>query len=139
ERSIAAEISTRGLLSDDRLPRWEFYIGGVAGLLLGLLLRVLDLPGSEEPNTILYSAYGAVGRALIWFVAFALFEGVNWSSPVRRNALLVGLGLVLVFGFISGALLRPALLQTFWVVAALALGGGLRSDEFKRPAVLVRT
>jgi hypothetical protein len=126
-------------LAGDRPPRWEFYIGGVTGLLLGLLLRVLDLPGSEEPNTILYSAYGAVGRALIWFVAFALFEGVRWPGPTRRNELLIGLGLVLVFGLVSGALLRPVVMQTFWVIAALALAGEPLPDDVTRPPILIRT
>lgn len=126
-------------LAGDWSPRWEFYIGGVVGLLLGLLLRVLDLPGAEEPKTILYSAYGAVGRALIWFVAFALFEGVHWSGATRRVALFGGLALVVAFGAISGAMLRPVLLQTFWVVAALALGGAVSPIENGRPHILLRT
>ena len=125
-------------LTDDRLPRWEFYLGGVAGLLLGLLLRVIDLPGAEPPQTILSSAYGAVGRALIWFLAFALFESVSISAVVRRKALLTGLSLVLVTGLVSGALLRPALAQMVWIVAALALSGELLPATAPHPPRLVR-
>ncbi|MFL5341447.1 MAG: O-antigen ligase family protein [Gemmataceae bacterium] len=108
----------------DLAPRWEFYLGGVVGLLLGLSLRVLDLPGTERPQAILSAGGGGVGRALVWFLAFAVFEGGRWNFAARRTALLAGLILLLLFGLVSGALLRPALLQLFWVVAGLALAGG---------------
>lgn len=104
-------------------PRWEFHLGGVVGLLLGLWLRVSDLPGSESPRAILYAGAAAAGRALIWFLAYAAFEGAPLSRPVLRRALLIGLGLVAVLGVVSGGLLRPALAQPFWIAAALALGG----------------
>jgi hypothetical protein len=42
------------LSPEDRLVRWEFFIGGAAGLVLGLLLRLIDLPGAEEAKTIRY-------------------------------------------------------------------------------------
>src|SRR5262249_24994559 len=108
-------------------------------LLLGLLLRVIDLPGAEEARTILRSAWGAVGRALIWFIAFAVFAEVQWTGTTRRKCLFIGLVLVLIFGLVSGALLRPAFMQIFGVVAALAMAGWALPDVKLRPHVLIRS
>ena len=116
--SAPAEVSG----SSERLPRWEFYLGGVVGLLLGLALRILDLTPENRPGALfIHIGAGAIGRALVWFGAFSLFEGVRLDAAARRKALLVGLAFLLAFGLISGALLRPAVAQLFWVVAGLAL------------------
>src|SRR5262249_2564946 len=108
--------------SSERLPRWEFYLGGVVGLLLGLALRILDLTPEHRPDVLFIPiGGGAIGRALVWFGAFSLFEGVRLDAAARRKALLVGLVLLLAFGLVSGALMRPTVAQLFWVVAGLAL------------------
>jgi len=111
---------------EERLPRWEFYLGGVVGLLLGLALRILDLTPENRPGAVfIHIGAGAIGRALVWFGAFALFEAVRFDVAARRKALLTGLALALAFGLISGALLRPAVAQLFWVIVGVALGGGV--------------
>jgi hypothetical protein len=107
----------------EKMPRWEFYLGGAIGLLLGLALRVNDLPGAEPSKAILQAGGAAVGRAGVWFLAFSLFENATWSAPGRARALGLGLALAALFGLVSGAMLRPVLMQTFWIVAALAIGG----------------
>lgn len=110
-------------------PRWEFYLGGVAGLLLGLLLRTTDYPVAEDPRRILHLGFAAGGRALIWFLAFALFDGLHWRRAARRYALAAGLAGVALFGIISPALLQPVLMQTFWAIAALASAGSVQHVE----------
>jgi hypothetical protein len=104
-------------------PRWEFYLGGVFGLLLGLFLRLVDLPASDSPQSIVGIGAASVGRALVWFLAFALFEAVDWRSAARRRALLAGLMAVLLFGLVSGSVLLPAVSQWFWASAGIALSG----------------
>jgi hypothetical protein len=104
-------------------PRWEFYLGGALGLVLGLGLRVNDLMGTEVPRSILFASIGAVARALIWFVVFSWLDGIPGRGKYRQMALVCGLLLVGVFGVFSGAILKPVVLQLFWVFAALALAG----------------
>jgi hypothetical protein len=103
-------------------PRWEFYLGGVAGLLVGLILRLADHPAAAPANSILQVGVGAVIRAIVWFISFALFEGSDWRSPLRRRCIGIGIGLVVLLGLVSPAILRPAILQPTIVLAALALG-----------------
>lgn len=102
-------------------PRWEFYLGGMTGLLAGLVLRIWDFPVSENPRLFLHAGVAAGGRALVWFLAFALFDGLAWRGPSRRFALAAGVVAVALFGTISPALLQPAVSQSLWAVAALAL------------------
>src|SRR5262249_1179867 len=92
----------------DRMPRWEFFLGGAFGLIIGLGLRVNDLPGAEYSNAILQAGGAAVARAIVWFLAFALFETGNWNTAQRRRAL--NIGLAFVAGFlpcVGGRLRRP--------------------------------
>jgi hypothetical protein len=107
-------------------PRWEFYLGGALGLVLGLGLRINDLIGTEVPRAILYSSIGAVTRALIWFIVFSWLDGIPSRGQYRQLAMTGGLVLIAVFGIFSGALLRPVVLQLFWVFAALALTGAIK-------------
>jgi len=107
-------------------PRWEFYLGGALGLVLGLGLRINDLIGTEMPRAILYSSIGAVARALIWFLVFSWFDGIPGRGRYRQLAMTGGLVLVAVFGIFSGALLRPVVLQLFWIFAALAVTGAIK-------------
>src|SRR5262249_60999089 len=50
-----------------------------------------------------------------------------------------GLALMVAFGLISGAVLRPVVMQTFWVVAAIGLAGRVPSEEANRAHILLRT
>ncbi len=120
------------------LPRWEFYLGGVFGLLLGLLLRLIDLPASESPQSVFGVGVAAVGRALVWFLSFALFEAVAWRTAARRKAILAGLVLVLLFALVSSTVFYPAVAQWFWVMAGLGLSGTAVAEAASAPRRAVR-
>jgi hypothetical protein len=102
-------------------PRWEYYLGGMCGLLLGLVLRVNDLPATEAPREIMRAGVAAGARALVWFLVFALFDGISLRGRARGFAAAAGLITATMFGFFSPALLRPALQQPLWAIAAIAL------------------
>jgi hypothetical protein len=102
-------------------PRWEFYLGGVAGLLLGFVLSTGDIPAEAPPSAMLHLGTVAAVRSLIWFAAFALFETVIWSRHHLRAQILLGLGLAGLFGCFSDSLALPTVQWPFWVLAALAL------------------
>lgn len=107
---------------------WEFYFGGMAGLLLGYFLRemstspdrVLDLavpPADELMARGLVSGF----RALLWFAAFALFERVPWTRRSRGLALTLGVGALVGTLCVSGGIGFPSLAQLLWVAVALGL------------------
>jgi hypothetical protein len=102
-------------------PRWEFYLGGVAGLLLGFVLSTGDIPAEAPPSAMLHLGAVAAVRSLVWFAAFALFETVIWNRRLLRAQILLGLGLAGLFGCFSDSLALPTLQWPFWVLAAIAL------------------
>lgn len=95
-----------------------FYLGGMAGLLLAFLLRV---PGMTSPDEILIEGLLSGGRALVWFAAFALLDGLPWTPLAYRGALAAGVVAAFLNMLVSGGLQAPSLMQPLCVVAALAL------------------
>jgi hypothetical protein len=97
--------------------RWEFYLGGMAGLLLGFLLRAGDLSKDE----ILFEGLNSAVRSLVWFGAFVLLDSIPWSGPSRTVALTAGVVALLLNLLVSGGIALPSVAQPLWVMAALAL------------------
>src|SRR5581483_568971 len=87
------------------------------GLLLSFLLRGASINAQDLRVEGVLSGM----RALVWFAGFALFASVPWNSFVLRLTLIAGLAAVLFNLLISGGLTFPALMQPFWIIAALAL------------------
>jgi hypothetical protein len=108
-------------------PRWEFYGGGVAGLLLGMMLATGEIPPEAAASELLRLGAVAAGRAVVWFVAFGLLENINPGAMRLRRALLFGVVLVALLGVVSDGLASPSLAQPFWLAATLALAGPGRS------------
>jgi hypothetical protein len=103
----------------DTAPRtpWEFYLGGIAGLILGFLLSSWHQSADEK----LLAGVAAGIRSLFWFPAFALFFSLRWSGSVRTLALGAGLAVLLLNLCLSGGISVPAVAQPLWIVAAIAL------------------
>jgi O-antigen ligase/tetratricopeptide (TPR) repeat protein len=99
--------------------RWEFYLGGMFGLLLGFILRV----GDREPNAILTEGVLAGGRSLVWFACFALLEQLVWPERVRVTALAAGVAALLLSLTVSGGISFPSVAGPLWAAVALTLGG----------------
>jgi O-antigen ligase len=115
---------------------WEFYLGGMAGLLVAFLIAMLREvnapPGQAPAEAILFTAGVAAGRSLIWFAVFALYDGIRWSGPSRTLALTAGVAALLLNLCVSGGILFPSVAQPLWVVAALALGGPTQAPDWAR-------
>ncbi|MBI1913691.1 MAG: hypothetical protein HYS12_02885 [Planctomycetes bacterium] len=110
--------------------RWEFYIGGMAGLSFGYFLREasrsadelllpLAAPSAQEVNL---RALVAGGRSVLWFAAFALFEGVPWTRRAMASALAVGVAALLLHLAVAGSISFPSVAQPLWLCVGLALG-----------------
>jgi hypothetical protein len=97
--------------------RWEFYLGGVAGLLTAFVLRA----GNLSADLIFVEGFLAGVRSVVWFVAFAVIDGVWWRGPSRPLVLGAGLLALLVNLLVSGGIALPSVAQPLWIMAALAL------------------
>lgn len=97
--------------------RWEFFLGGMFGLLLGFVLRV----NTATPNSILAETYSAALRAVIWFAAFGLFERVAWPDRARALVLTTGIVALLLNLCVSGGIGFPSVAGMMWIGIALAL------------------
>lgn len=100
---------------------WEFYLGGMAGLILGFMLWTSDLSKENISDQLIYGGFLAGIRSVVWFAAFGLFESMAWGG--RQRALALSLGVIAVLGnlLISGGISFPSVAQPMWIVAALAL------------------
>jgi hypothetical protein len=137
----ASGLADQGLETKDQGPRtpWEFYLGGMAGLILGFLLNAWYLNADER----LLSGVLSGARSLIWFPAFALFQSIRWTGPPRTVSLAAGIALLLLNLCVSGGISIPAVAQPLWLLAALALPPGVASryrkakvGEPERPSYL---
>lgn len=100
---------------------WEFYFGGMAGLLLAYILWASGQTGEHRADAILVGGVVAAFRSVVWFVAFALMERVAWTGGLVTVALAAGLAALLLNLSVSGGIAVPSLAVLLWVTAALAL------------------
>jgi O-Antigen ligase len=99
----------------DPQPRWDFYAAGGTGLIVAYLLRAGETGGAG----ILAESALSVGRAVVWFVVFAVLAPNPW--PGARRALGMGITALLFNLLISGGISQPSVAQPLWALAALAL------------------
>ena len=99
--------------------RWEYYIGGMVGLVLGFFLRMAT--GDHAPEEILREGGLACARCLIWLAAFTLFERVPWPARARLGALALGVAACLVVLCVSPGIGMPSVSVPLWAAVALAL------------------
>jgi hypothetical protein len=97
--------------------RWEFYVGGMFGLLLGFVLRANALP----PDEIIAETWAAGLRAVVWFAAFGLLERVPWSDREWALALTTGVAALLINLCVSDGISFPSVAGPLWIAIALAL------------------
>jgi hypothetical protein len=107
--------------------RWEFYYGGVGGLLLGFIWAAGAMPAEAPADEVFRLGATAVARAVLWFASFAVLETVRPTRAAIGRAVLVGTLLAVAFGIVSDAPGRPTIL--FPMVVLLAIGANLRLPE----------
>ncbi|MFO0926618.1 MAG: hypothetical protein U0736_06200 [Gemmataceae bacterium] len=125
--------------------RWEYYAGGMVGLVLSFILRAGALPMED----VMDEAVAAGVRAVLWFAAFGLLEGVAWSLTEHVAALAAGLaGFVLLMLVGSGidypsvggpALAFAALLLATVAPVAAGAVGRLRAINLLATPVFLAT
>jgi hypothetical protein len=115
---------------------WEFYVGGMVGLVLGFVLRALN----QSPDEVLLEGAFSACRSLVWFAAFALFYSILWSGPSLPIALTAGVAALLFNLLFSGGIALPSVAQPLWIMVALTLNslGGPLPNETRGPGLLWR-
>ena len=98
---------------------WEYYIGGMCGLVLGFVLRMTT--GNYSPAQVLGEGGIACARCFVWLTAFVLFERVAWSGRARVAALAAGVAAALCILVVSPGIGLPSLTLPLWAAVALAL------------------
>ena len=123
--------AVRGVSSESAKPqaasdavRWEYYLGGVMGLLLGFALR---LPPLNDADAVLQEGIAASARSLVWFFAFALFERIQWTDQQRVVALTAGIAALLATLSVSGGIGFPSVAGPLWFAAALLMASLART------------
>jgi hypothetical protein len=102
--------------------RWEFYIGGTVGLILGFILSSMPASGGQlSKDEFLINGVVAGGRAIVWFAAFALFETLRWTPRRIRFAAAAGITALLLNLCVSGGISLPSVAQPLWVMAAIGM------------------
>jgi O-antigen ligase/tetratricopeptide (TPR) repeat protein len=97
--------------------RWEFYLGGMFGLVLAFVLRAVDLSRDDLIEETVKAGVGS----LFWFGAFALFEQIRWSNRARLLALAGGVTATLLTLLVEGGINFPSVAGPLWCAVALAL------------------
>ena len=100
---------------------WEYYIGGMCGLVLGFVLRMTT--GNYSPAQVLGEGGIACARCFVWLTAFVLFERVAWSGRARVAALTAGVAAALCILMVSPGIGLPSLTVPLWAAVALGLNG----------------
>ena len=97
--------------------RWEFYLGGMFGMVLAFVLRAVDLAKDDLIEETIKALIGSV----FWFGSFALFEQIRWSNRARLLALAGGITATLLTLLVEGGINFPSVAGMLWCAAALAL------------------
>jgi hypothetical protein len=97
---------------------WEYYVGGMIGILLGFVFRAGDQPSAE----LVWEAVAAGIRAVVWFGAFGLLDLVPWTPWTRLLALTAGAAALLLNLCVSGGIGFPSVAGPFWMAVAMGCG-----------------
>jgi O-antigen ligase/tetratricopeptide (TPR) repeat protein len=102
--------------------RWEFYLGGSAGLFLGCVLGLnLSWQADQTFADVLVGIGPRVGLCCLgWFAAFAVMEGIPWTWSSQRLVTTAGALALLLNLTVSGGICFPSVAQPLWIMAALA-------------------
>jgi hypothetical protein len=113
------------------ISRWEFHLGGAAGLVLGFVWAFGEVPAEAPASEVFTLGAAAVFRAILWFAAFAILETARTPSRSLIKAILIGVAFVIVYGFVSDSPGRQTLLFPMFVM--LAIAANLRGPRSEKP------
>jgi len=120
---LLAMVPSRIPPAIEELPteRWDLYLGGMSGLLFGFFLLATDKPRLTGTTSMIDAGMVAGVRAMFWFGAVALFEGVSLRGRAVTATLLSGTLAVTAASFFLTGMINLAVWQPWLVWAALTV------------------
>jgi hypothetical protein len=120
---VEGDVAAAGAVPGMAPMRVEFYLAGMLGLLLGLLLRGVE---PLDPNAPFWERWEpvlvpALLRSVVWFAAFAVFERVAWPERWLGLSLAAGVAALLLNLCVSGGIAYPSVAVLLWATVGLAL------------------
>jgi hypothetical protein len=97
--------------------RWEYYIGGMVGIVLAFLIRAFGLPVEDLAS----EAVAAGLQSIAWFAAVAIYERIAWSEKQRVACLTAGITAMLLTLMFNAGIGFPSVAGLFWIAVALVL------------------
>jgi len=102
---------------------WEFYAGGIAGLLLGMILATGDIPAEAPASELLRLGIVAAGRALVWFFVYAILEKDAIEGSWLHRACFFGLALGMFALCACNITQQTATLNALCMIVVIGLPG----------------
>jgi hypothetical protein len=100
-------------------PRWEFHLGGIAGLILGFVWAAGAIPAEAPTDEVFRLATTALLRAAVWIAVFSALESARLPAAVSE---FTGWSFGLVaFGLVAAGPGRFTVLFPTFVFLGLAL------------------
>lgn len=103
--------------TDSGSLRWEYYAGGMVGLVLAFILRA----GAMPVDDIVGEAIAAGVRSVLWFAAFGLLEGVVWSAATAVASLAGGLSAFVLLMLVHAGIDYPSVSGPALALTAILL------------------
>jgi hypothetical protein len=125
--SWRARAADTAPLSPTRVERWEFILGGIAGLLMAFLLRVPMLSSAA----ILREGWMCGLRAIVWIVVFALCFATGTTQRLLSTCCVIGIAVAVLQLTVAGSISNPALGQPLFVMLAVALNTALPREGWR--------
>jgi hypothetical protein len=104
-------------VADTTVVRWEYYIGGMVGIVLSFLLRAFGLSVEDLVN----EAIAAALQSVAWFAAVAAYERIAWSENERVVSLTAGIAAMLLVLLVNAGVGFPSVVGLLWISIALVL------------------
>jgi hypothetical protein len=106
------------VVPDGEVPvRWEYYAGGMLGMVLAFLLRV----GALHADEALVEGVGAAVRSVAWFAGLAVLERIACPAAWRVKALAAGAVALLLVLLVNDGVGYTSVVGVLWVAVALVL------------------
>jgi hypothetical protein len=97
--------------------RWEYYLGGMFGIILAFVLRAFGLPAED----LVSEAIAAGLQSIAWFAAVAIYERIAWYQKEQVASMTAGIVSMLLVLLVNAGINFPSVSGLLWITIALVL------------------
>ncbi|QVL34653.1 hypothetical protein KIH39_12315 [Telmatocola sphagniphila] len=96
---------------------WDMYVAGILGLLIGGILKAIDLPAEMPPDEYLRLGLFAMIKLGLWVIVYLVVQRIRFDSDSLVRALKFAISLLFVSIFLPGGY------SVRWLMLLVFLGG----------------